>query len=69
MIAGQGRVTLKLKRLTALLLLLAALAPVSALAQTPSCDGELTWSGTVPDCLSGGDTYRIMIITGLWGRL
>ena len=50
-----------LKRLITLLLLLSVLAPASASAQ--SCDGALTWNGIVPDCLSVGDTYRIMFIT------
>ena len=50
-----------LKRLITLFLLLSALAPASASAQ--SCDGALEWTGIVPDCLSPGDTYRIMFIT------
>ena len=30
---------------------------------TPSCDDAQTWTGIVPDCLSPGDTYRILFIT------
>ncbi len=54
---------LKFKPLIALLLLLtAALAPTPVSAQS-SCNGALTWTGISPDCLSDGDTYRILFIT------
>ena len=49
-----------MKRLI-LLLLLSALTPVSVGTQT--CDGALTWTGTVPDCLSSDDKYRIPFIS------
>ncbi len=50
-----------LKRLITLFLLLSALAPASASAQ--SCDGALEWTGIVPDCLLGSATYHVMFIT------
>ena len=50
-----------LKRLIPLFLLLSALAPASASAQ--SCDGALEWTGIVPDCLLGSATYHVMFIT------
>ena len=33
------------------------------IAITDPCDGAQTWNGIVPDCLSPGDTYRIMFVT------
>ena len=50
-----------LKRLIPLFLLLSALAPASASAQ--SCDGALEWTGIIPDCLLGSATYHVMFIT------
>ncbi len=39
-------------------------ASTDASAQTTdSCDGAQTWTGIVPDCLSPGDTYRIIFVT------
>ncbi len=29
----------------------------------PTCEGTLTWTVIVPDCLSPGDTYRIIFVT------
>ncbi len=55
---------LMLKRLTALLLLsVATFAPMPAVSQTDPCDGDLTWTGITPDCLSPGDNYRILFVT------
>ena len=55
---------LMLKRLTALLLLsVATFAPMPAVSQTDPCDGALTWTGIMPDCLSPGDNYRILFVT------
>ncbi len=59
----RSNVVLKLKPLIALLLLLTAtLAPTPASAQS-SCNGVVTWTGIIPDCLSDGDAYRILFIT------
>ena len=39
-------------------------ASTDASAQTTaSCDDAQTWTGIVPDCLSPGDTYRIIFVT------
>ena len=54
---------LMLKHLAALLLLsVATFAPMPAVAQAV-CDGALTWTGIAPDCLSGGENYRILFVT------
>ena len=52
----------RLKYLAALLLLAAAIAPAPALAQA-NCNDAVTWTGIIPDCLSAGDTYRILFVT------
>ena len=66
----RGDIMLKPKRLTALLLLTLAtlftFAPAPALAQTPppACTGRtLVWNNLVPDCLSPGESYRILFVT------
>ncbi len=57
-----------LKHLATLLLVSAALVPAPAFAQEADpCDGMVTWTGIVPDCLTTGDSYRILFITSTPG--
>ena len=44
-------------------MLLPALALLPAPATAQNCDGTVTWTGIVPDCLSPEDKYRILFLT------